>query len=344
MHALLLPAVARAALSGANESTFRASATAAFAAWRQNIAGSGSYIQCSPSGGLGNTLASVISSGILALYFNKPISCGNCPDFIHFPACQRASEDYSRFPDIEELYRLQFARGDARSFEMWFFAPDHLLIHGQIGAYLFSVFGPYAMYYIGNYFFSVPRDIRARAEATLAKIPRAVRSVGVHVRTHFHTVPAYMTDGERGCALIAGFVQARWGGRPFQLALATDAPSIAAALRRHIPSILQTGVDGFPDGDVHAAVVDFAMLQGCDEVVLTYRSTFSMMVAALANKTAYWYADEWPRLVRFTCSQTGMASGVYQSHEPFNDKTNTRHHVMEKHERALRLYNRYYVV
>jgi hypothetical protein len=290
-------------------------------------------------------MTAVISSGILALYFNKPISCPACPEFFHFPRLpRREMAEVSRFPDIPDLYNTEFATNDSRSLEMWFFAPDHLLLHGQIGTYLFSVFGPYTMYYIGNYFFSVPDDIKSIVAETLAKIPPNVLSIGIHVRTHFHMVPAFMTDAGRGCALIADFIQSRWGDRPFQVALATDSETVTSALKQHIPKILQTGVDGFPDGKVRNAVVDFVMLQNCEETVLTYRSTFSMMVAALANQSAFWYADEWPRLVRFACSQVGMASGIFQSEAPYNDKTNLRHHVLDRHERALRLYNRYYIV
>jgi hypothetical protein len=340
-----LLAIMFASLSAANEFA-PLTAAEVFSQWRKAIVNSTSSILCTPSGGLGNTMTSVISAGVLALYFNKPIYCPSCPHFIyHVPACSESQRgEVSRVPDIPDLYHPEFTRDDPRCFEMWFFAPDHMLVHGQIGVWLFSVFGPYAMYYIGNYFFSVPSDVKSQVDETLAKIPKNFVSIGIHVRTHFHTVPAYMTDADRGCALIAKFIQARWRHRPIQVALAADSPSIASTLQQHIPVILQTGVSGFPDGDTRSAVVDFVMLQECAENVLTYRSTFSLMVAALANKTAYWYADEWPHLVRFACSQIGLASGIYQSNEPFNDKSNTRFHVMDKHERALRLYNRYYLV
>jgi hypothetical protein len=35
---------------------------------------------------------------------------------------------------------------------------------------------------------------------------------------------------------------------------------------------------------------------------------------------------------------------ICQADKPFNDKTNTRHHTIARHERVLKLYNRHYVV
>jgi hypothetical protein len=249
-----------------------------------------------------------------------------------------------RFPDIPNLYRTEFSRDDPRSFEMWFFASDHLYIHDQIGSFLFESFGEYAIYYIGNYFFSVPDDIRARVDKMMAEIPSNVISIGIHVRTHWGSLPAFMSNTDRGCSLIADFISSYFGDRPHQVTLATDSRNVISALQNRIPKLIRTGVDGFPDGDKDSALVDFFMIQSCAELILTYRSTFSILAAALANKTGFWYADEWPSLVRFSCSQIGLTSGVYQADEPFNDKTNTHHHMLDKHERVLRLYNRYYLL
>jgi hypothetical protein len=341
-----LLSVSIAAVSNRHLPTPVSRAEQAFSYWKDHILLNQSYIHCSPSGGLGNTIMSVISAGILALYFTKPIVCPGCRalDF-HFPhVSTHGMERVERFPDIDRLYQKEFSRSDPRSFEMWFFASDHLYLHEQIGLFLHKCFGEYAIYYIGNYFISVPQDVKSRVGTFLGKIPRNFVTVGVHIRTHFGMIPAFMAHVDRGCTLIGNFLESHFHGKPFQVALATDSGSVANTLRGKVPKLVQTGVDGSPDGDKHSALIDFYMIQSCDVIVLTYRSTFSILASALANKTGFWYADEWPTLVRFSCSQIGLTSGIYQADEPFNDKTNTRHHMLDKHERALRLYNRYIVV
>jgi hypothetical protein len=153
-----------------------------------------------------------------------------------------------------------------------------------------------------------------------------------------------MRDTGRGCDVIANFIKAHFGERPHQLCMASDSPSVISSLKRQFPKLMQSGVHGFPDGDIGSAIVDFYFIQSCRELILTYRSTFSIMISTLSNETGYYYADEWDGLVRFTTSQLGMTSGVFQSNEPFNDKTCTLFHMRADHEKAIRTYYRYLLV
>jgi hypothetical protein len=320
-------------------------ASEVFSIWHERIPHCQSYISCNPSGGFGNILATVICSGILALFFNKPIICRACsPDLFHFPWFDKGNFSAMEPFLNKDIYGTAFDRKDPRSFEMDFFSPDHLYLHNQIGSFLYSCFGEYAIYYIGNYFFSVPESIRTRVASLLSTVPPNVVSIGVHIRTHRGLLAAFMTDTKRGCALVVDFLAAQFRDRPTQVILATDVDSVVTIMKRRIPNLMRTTAVAMPDGDLMSTVLDFFMLQCCEELVLTYRSTFSLFAAALVNKTGYYYADEWPTLVRFSSSQLGLTSGVYQTEKPFNDKTNTRHHLRPAHETLLRLFNRYFVV
>jgi hypothetical protein len=315
---------------------------AALEQWDRAIANKSSIIYCSPQGGLGNTIVSAIASGILGLYFNKGIVCYRCHgEYFHFPSSPRAVPGCTtRFPDIPDLYKSSFSRDDSRSFEMWFFSPDHFLVHRQFGQFLFDAFGEYTVYYIGNHLFRVSTGIRRQIGKLMEQIPQNIITIGIHVRTHFG-IAAFMRNTGRGCEVISSFIRAHFGERPYQLCMASDSGGAIASMKRQFPTLMQSGVWGFPDGDIGSAVVDFYFVQSCRELILTYRSTFSIMLSALANKTGYYYADEWDGLIRFTTSQLGMTSGVFQSTKPFNDKTCTLFHMLPDHEETLRTYYRY---
>jgi hypothetical protein len=310
--------------------------------WDRITGNKSSLIFCNPQGGLGNTIVSAIASGILGLYFNKGIICYRCRrEYFHFPSTGNARHGgWSRFPDIPALYMSSFSRDDSRSFEMRFFSSDHFLVHRQFGEFLFNTFGEYTIYYIGNHLFRVPLPIREQIDKLMARIPQNIISIGIHVRTHFG-IAAFMRNTQRGCDLISSFIRGHFGERPYQLCMASDSGHAVSSMKQKFPTLMQSGVHGFPDGDIGSAIIDFYFVQSCKELILTYRSTFSIMISALSNKTGYYYAEEWDGLIRFTTSQLGMTSGVFQSTEPFNDKTCSLLHMRADHEQAIRTYYRY---
>jgi hypothetical protein len=310
--------------------------------WELAIHNSSTVIYCTPAGGLGNQIVSVIAAGILAVYFNKGIICRNCPgDFFHFPhVFHSMGMGWERFPDIPAMYSMSFRRNDPRSFEMWFFSSDRFYVHRDIGSFLFTAFGEYAIYYIGNHFFRIPGSVKRQVQNVLARIPHSIITIGVQIRTHWG-LAAFVANVNRGCDVISAFIREPFKQKPYQVCVASDSTAAIATLNRHFPKMMRTGVEGFPDSDVHSAIIDFCFIQSCTELVLTYRSTFSIMLSALANKTGYYYADEWRSLVKFTTSQLGMTSGAFHATEPFNDKTCDLFRVHGVHEELIRKYYRY---
>lgn len=303
-----------------------------------------SAIYCQTSGGLGNKIISVIASGILAVYFNKPIICYNCPkNIFHFPPVHGNPKRGRKFPDIPDLYNHRWERNDPNSYSMWFFASDHLYLHDQIGRVLYENFGKYAIYYIGNYFFKIPDDIKAKVDAIINQVPKTVTLIGVHIRTHYN-IPVFMRDVPGGTALVSRSIKEIWKNKPYQVALATENDNVERQMRKYFPDMLRSGVHGVPDGDAGGALVDFYFIQSCQELVLTYRSTFSIMLAALANKTGYFYCGEWDTIVKFSSSQIGLTSMLHQRDDAFNDKSNTKRHMLENNELVTRLYFKYHLV
>jgi hypothetical protein len=312
--------------------------------WEQRAAHQSSCISLRFTGGLGNRLTALVAAGILAFYFNKPIECHACDKrLFNLRVPGHADWGAMKFPGHRDLYTTNFTRNHSKSWTIGFFAPDHLYLHQQIGTILYKTFGQYATYFIGNYFFSIPPSIKQNIDGLMNSIPATVTTIGVHVRTHHHS-SMYMRDVSSGCELVQTFIENHWSGKPYQLAVATDTQVVHDLFKAKFPNYLKSGAMPMSDGALDSAILDFCMIQSCKELVLTYRSTFSIMAAALANKTGFYYAREWSTLVRFSCSQIGMTSGVFQSTEPFNDKSNTRHRIREAHEKVMRMYYKYYLV
>jgi hypothetical protein len=325
-----------------------ASATgfAALQEWERAAHRKTSSIFLQPSGGLGNRLTGMISAGILAFYFNKPISCDRCDQrFFDWKVRAESGMGWAKFPDIPNLYSSTFHRDDPRSFDMWFLSPDHLYLHHQIGKVLYKAFGEYAIYFIGNYFLKFPPEIQSRVDRLMETIPKTVITIGVHIRTHFTTgVRMYMYDIPQGCELIARFIEKQWGTQTYQLLIATDCDRVHAYMKRRFPACMKSGAVAFPDGDQDSAAIDFKMMQSCKELILTYRSTFSILLSALLNRTGYYYAAEFPTLVKFACSQVGMTSPVYQQAGIYNDQLNSVRHVRDEHEDVMRVFYKYSIV
>jgi hypothetical protein len=314
-----------------------------WADWESRSRNASGVIYSYPSGGLGNQIISCVAAGILGVYFNKPVD-GTFYDYSFFnftrPTDEQKISQGVWEPILDSLYTTFMSRDDPRAFNCRFVAHDHFYLHSQFGKVLYDYFGEYAMYYIGNHFFTIPMSIRGPIDEQIARIPETVTLIGVHIRYHYAFL-WYIPDLSRGREKIINFIKGHWRDKPIQIALATDTIEVATALKEVWPDLIMSGVEGIPDGDFYSAVVDFYFIEKCDELILTFRSTYSMAISALSNKPAYWFGHEWPSVVRFTGSQCGLSAPYLQIPDPYNDKSNEKQHLMDKHEVMLRRYNKY---
>jgi hypothetical protein len=182
----------------------------------------------------------------------------------------------------------------------------------------YTHFGRHMMYFVSNYAMRIPASALEQATLALDPVPRDIRTFGVHLR--FHIAGEYFAYSvERTFASIEPFLVFTSNQRPTVFAFASD----SAALEKRFAQtfgrqMVKTPAMRQSDGDHSSALYDLAMLEMSDDLLLTYRSTFSYVAMARTARRAWFIDKETPDVFQISNSQATIISMIYHQFD-FND-------------------------
>jgi hypothetical protein len=219
-------------------------------------------------------------------------------------------------------------------------------VNPDTARFCWANFGAHAAYFVGHYFSRFPAGTVAAAAQLLATVPRNRTVLGMHIR--FHRAGQYYSHGlNQTMPIVYEQVDRRIAAdNSIVLAVATDTEEIRRQMiARYGPRVLMADVLRKPDKDHHGAQVDMALLLGSDELMATYRSTFSWVVVSRFGRAAWWIEKEAPHWFPASNSQAVGVSILYHWRDHCDWRTNDRvRYCGRTHKQWLQRYFDYLVL
>jgi hypothetical protein len=258
-------------------------------------------------GGIGNRVMQQTVASVIAMKTQRkvfPFDSGR-HEYEYPPTIASATGCPLGKPHIE-------LRGDGEFFRANFdppnFANNHLhlrmvflssmiYLHHQLSAFCREAFGMHAHYFLLNYIMRIPARYRDGCKAITNKVPTTVRLFGIHLRFHFAN--AFFSRGVgQTLGVVLPFCKAQLAHKPTTFVLATDNQDMFNHFNAAI-KVLPVPVQRATDGADRWALTDIVMLMLCEEWLLTWRSTYSALVALrLARRV--WMVEKYSMTVFLT--------------------------------------------
>jgi hypothetical protein len=203
-------------------------------------------------------------------------------------------------------------------------------------------FGMHALYFVANFLIKIPRKHLEAAASIVDAVPRNVFVMGVHLRLQFPG-QFYSHSVVQTIKVVRPFVQEILARRPTLIAFASDSPfmerDFMSLFARHV---IVTKAVRKADFDHESALVDMAFLEMCDDLLLSYRSTFSFSVSMRRGRPCFWVEKEATGVFQLSHSQVGAVSMLMHAWDVNDWQTSRRYVVGDKDEAAFRFDFKYF--
>lgn len=216
-------------------------------------------------------------------------------------------------------------------------------VNPHTAAFCREKFGLHATYFLSNYFSRLHPNAIQEARRILDRIPRDEHVLGMHVR--YHRAGQYYSHGLNS-TLPTVFEEIRRRGGGGRIALATDNMELLNAMKARFGRRLVTSnaIRG-PDKDHFSAMIDMALVEGCDDIVVTVRSTYSYMIASRFGRAGWVIEKESAHAFPTANSQSMGISMLYHHKDHCDWRTNDRvEYCGEEHRGDLEYFFRYLVL
>jgi hypothetical protein len=214
----------------------------------------------------------------------------------------------------------------------------------DMAAFCYAHFGLHMVYFVCNYAMRIPEQALDHATQVLAPVPRDVRTFGVHLR--FHIAGEYFAYSvARTFASVEPFLLHLSKQKPTVFAFASDSADLEKRFGQTFGrQMVKTDAVRQSDGDHSSALDDLTMLEMSDDLLLTYRSTFSYIAMARTARKAWFIDKETPDVFQVSNSQASIISMIYHQFD-FNDwQPSRRFHISPGVVATWRLYFKYFML
>jgi hypothetical protein len=188
----------------------------------------------------------------------------------------------------------------------------------DMAAFSYRHFGRHMVYFVCNYAMRIPEQALTQARLAMDPVAPDVRAFGVHLR--FHIAGEYFAYSvERTFNSVKPFLLFLSNQKPTVFAFASDSLNLENRFTQDFGrQMIKTQAMRQSDGDHFSALYDLALLEMSDDLLLTYRSTFSYMAMARTARRAWFIDKETPDVFQISNSQASIISMVYHQFD-FND-------------------------
>ncbi|EAY23232.1 hypothetical protein TVAG_185380 [Trichomonas vaginalis G3] len=318
--------------------------------------------------GVGNRFSTDTTTFIIALMLNRSyIMESSYPQgnkMVFGQAFEFHPDVLMRKDEVDEYFKREGdrIRSNIQTFDLWYLYDynvenkkkilyvDYLLYatmaytHNQLSEFSRKNFGMHAAYFVCNFLMRLPQKSIEKAKKTFEKVPAGYRIFGVHLRFQ-HAGQFYSHNITRTLEVVIPFLKRKLEEKPTIFAFASDSSKMEQEFRKHFGKHMIT-VDTIriADYDHDSALNDIAMLEMCDECLLSYRSTFSYVCAMRMGKRAWFVEKEADHVFQASNSQATVVSALFHNWDVNDWQLNRRVHVNERNEEALRYYCKYFLV
>lgn len=306
-------------------------------------------LHVTPKAGLGNSLYHILTGVLAGIALNRSVHIKSSLDGIMYDDAFVRNENY---------YCQQFGHIPIRNLEHWqrwtynqlktepchlnskFCYPYFVLLDPGFAKFTYEHFGIHFSYYLLNFATPARPEIEQYVFELVSTIPRSVKLIGVHIRTHKKRGNAFINDFSQVERVLFPFLNDLLGSKNY-VALATDwSPALDLFSKHYKNRMIITNVERRPDGNKYGAATDVIFLMICNKMLGTYRSSFSAIAAQRACHVAYYLAGEYPTLFQFSNSQVGITSAIYERLYDYNYFASRRMKLNDITEEGIRMFYR----
>jgi hypothetical protein len=179
-------------------------------------------------------------------------------------------------------------------------------------------FGFHAPYFLSNWIDIINQDAIKESLQAFQKFSSKTKVLGVHARSHDLIDSWYMKTEKEYFNELFPFVDNYLKKPNTAVAMASDNDNFNHKMKNRYGDKftyvnIYRGVDANHPGDL----IDFAMLMSCDELVGSYRSTYTNMVHVKSGMKAWVYERESHWIFQLSHSQTSVLSPIAEFHTYF---------------------------
>jgi hypothetical protein len=214
----------------------------------------------------------------------------------------------------------------------------------ELANFCYTHFGRHMVYFVCNYLMRIPERAMEEARKVIDPIPREIRTFGVHLR--FHQAGRYFSYSEkRTMKTVRPFLNSVMAEKPTVFAFASD----SATLERYFVTAfrgktVRTRAVRKSDRDHASALFDLALLEMSEELLLTYRSTFSYIAMARTARRAWFVDKETPDVFQISNSQATIISMAFHQFDCNDWQTSRRFRISGGVEATWRQYFQYFIL
>lgn len=207
-------------------------------------------------------------------------------------------------------------------------------------------FGIHAAYFICNFLMYIPEPAIKEAQKLLSSVPSNIRVIGIHLRIQFPG-QFYSYSVEQSINVARPFLLSKLKEKPTVFCFASDNLPMEKLFEQtfgELTTVIKTNALRVPDADHDSAMYDIALLEMCNECLLSYRSTYSFNIAVRTGKRGWFAEKESPGIFQSTNSQTTAVSALIHKWDVNDWQTNRRFRLTEQSEEAFRFYFYYFII
>ena len=306
-------------------------------------------VHIKPKCGIGNSFYHLLTGALVGFALNRTIHIVKDLDgIIYNPLLSNTQswncKQFGHWPIMNQEY---WQRNTAESLKAanvhittTFTYPYFLLTEPGLSTFIYKHFGIHFVYFIGNFLISYNEKIRNTVFELFNSVPRSIKVIGVHIRTHKSKSHFYIESQKKVQDVVIPFLNQLLENKNY-VALATDWDIYTNLFKKVYPkNLIMADVSRNPDGNKYDAATDIFLLMMCNKMIGTFRSSFSAFAGMCAMHRIYYVSMEYPTVFQFTNSQAGIISGIYENHGDFNYYVNQRVKLFPNIESAIRTFFR----
>lgn len=243
-------------------------------------------VHIKPKAGIGNGLYHIISGLIVAISLNRTAQILQTIDGLDYNSIFKQSNDlkcknFSHWSIIRQEY---WQRNSYKSLKeanahitVSFCFPYFILTEPDFSQFIYKHFGIHYVYFITNFAFTFDQKVRDYVNKLIGSIPKSIKIIGVHIRTHENKGYNYIYSEEKVKNVIIPFINQLLENKNY-VAIATDWMIYVNLFKKVFKNkLILADVMRKPDGDKYDASIDIRLLMSCNKMIGSYRSTFSSM-------------------------------------------------------------------
>lgn len=307
-----------------------------------------------PHCGSANQIFHILAGGLMSIYFNRTYFINRRPQGYHLDdniIHYHEKICTGRFRHIALINETNWDKYGARNLRKM--NTSHYVIYATlqtrfftidgIGQFNYNNFGEHFVYFLANYFIRFDQDIIKHVQEFFASVPKATRIFGVHLR-YQNGMAVFIGKNPNHCfSVVLPFLKREYKRKPTVIALATDGNIIRRGFIKGLDPIPVMTL--YPLNGTNYGMNDMVMLLNTDDLLGTYRSTFTYLSHALTMRRPYYYNCKHDYLVQFTFSQQAIVSIENEyGFKVFSKQTNQYNRIQDNNEMLLRRFFKHQIL